>query len=384
MRRRRALTAIVIGAVALLLASYVVYTQRVVRELRSEAARLSRMSALVYSALTDTSETAPVAALLELSRVLSESGIPAIQTDLAGNPIWVANLPRGMESPADPRVRDYIRVLDAQNAPVTDTVTGVISHYGATRLVGGLRIIPTLQAISLALLVAAGVFLLVAHGRAERERIWAGMARESAHQIGTPLSSLHGWIEVVRDGADDPLLESAIEHMRADLHRLERVAHRFERIGRPPKRENVDLDAAILRVVEYFRARVPTQARPVQIDLDLHGGGLRVNGDRVLIEWMMESLIRNALDALAQTGGTIDVSAETVAGSSVRIRVADNGPGVPPAIRRRIFDAGFSTKERGWGIGLALTRRIVEDNHRGRIALVPSQRGAVFEVILPV
>jgi signal transduction histidine kinase len=209
------------------------------------------------------------------------------------------------------------------------------------------------------------------------------MARESAHQIGTPLSSLHGWMEVLRDRAGDPLVDSAIESMRADVDRLERVAHRFERIGRPPKLEPLDVAPLIERVVQYFRARVPTRTTPVRFSVDVHGNELHVPADRVLLEWVLESLIKNSIDALAGTGGTISVGAESLPGGRVRIRVMDDGPGVPSALRDRIFDAGFTTKERGWGIGLALTRRIVEENHGGRLSLAPTASGAAFDVILP-
>jgi signal transduction histidine kinase len=138
----------------------------------------------------------------------------------------------------------------------------------------------------------------------------------------------------------------------------------------------------IERVVEYFRSRVPTRTTPVKLVVDVHGDAVTVPGDRVLLEWVLESLIKNAVDALAGVAGTITVSAESIPGGRVRIRVADDGPGVPLHLRARIFEAGFTTKDRGWGIGLALTRRIVEENHDGRLSLAPSQKGAAFDVIL--
>ena len=119
-----------------------------------------------------------------------------------------------------------------------------------------------------------------------------------------------------------------------------------------------------------------------QLSIERAEGPLTVAGDRVLIEWAVESLVKNAIDALAGRGGRITVRVEPVAGSAVRVRVADDGPGVPRELRRKIFAAGFSTKERGWGIGLALTRRIVEEFHHGRLLLMPSDRGAVFDIIL--
>jgi signal transduction histidine kinase len=382
MRRRTALTVLVAVGVTLLLGWYVVYTQRVLSELRAEARQSSRVAARVFAGQTDPADDASDLALSDLAAMIRESGVPLIVTNSAGVPTDTANLPPSVHGSAA-AVGAYIAELDAENAPVTEATLGVTVHYGSTDLVHGLSVIPFLQASLLALLVIAGIVLLLTHGRAERERMWAGMARESAHQIGTPLSSLHGWMEVLLDRAGDPLVDSAIGHMRGDIERLERVAHRFERIGRPPKKESVDVSAAVERVVVYFRSRVPTLATPVQILVDVHDDGLTVLGDRVLIEWVLESLIKNAIDALSATGGTITVSAEAQPGGRVRIRVADDGPGVPANLRKRIFDAGFSTKERGWGIGLALTRRIVEENHGGKLALAPAPKGAAFDVILP-
>jgi signal transduction histidine kinase len=208
------------------------------------------------------------------------------------------------------------------------------------------------------------------------------MARESAHQLGTPLSSMHGWIELLRE-RDDPMIAQALPHMESDIERLERVAHRFERIGRPPRRDAVDVTEVARQVVSYFSARVPTLAHPVAIRLDAAGWDLPVVGDRVLLEWAIESLVKNAIDALAGRGGSIVVGVEPVPGGGARVRVADNGPGVPRDLRRKIFSAGFSTKESGWGIGLALTRRIIEEGHGGRLLLAPSDRGAVFDIMLP-
>ena len=135
--------------------------------------------------------------------------------------------------------------------------------------------------------------------------------------------------------------------------------------------------------MDYFAKRVPTLAHAISVSLERGDGGTTLSGDRVLLEWAVESLVKNAIDALAGRGGAIVVSVSPVAGDGVRVRVADDGPGVPSKLRRKIFSAGFTTKERGWGIGLALTRRIVEENHGGRLRLVPSDRGAVFDIILP-
>jgi len=201
--------------------------------------------------------------------------------------------------------------------------------------------------------------------------------------LGTPLSSLSGWLELLEDqGAENPSLARAVSQMQQDLTRLDRVAHRFERIGRPPRRDEVDLGHMVERMATYFAARVPTLARKVSVRAELPDEPLIVAADGVLLEWVLEVLVKNAIDALGGRGGNVVISAEPVAEGGGRVRVVDDGPGVPRTMRKKIFDAGFTTKERGWGIGLSLARRIVEENHGGKLLLVDTDRGATFDVIL--
>jgi signal transduction histidine kinase len=368
--------------IALLLGSILWYTHHVVGDLRLEAARSSRIYARIYHALGDTTEGAGTQALLGLSRSIVEQGVPVIVTDTGGNPTAAANLPfEATDVTRDARVRAYVRRLDGENPPVVDPMLGQI-HFGNTPLVEGLRVIPVLQVATAAILLLIGFYVIRVRGNVARERIWAGMARESAHQLGTPLSSLAGWIELLEEQIEEPSTAAAAGHMRADLERLDRVAHRFERIGRDPKCEPVDVTILIDRVASYFRARVPTLANTIAIDVTHDGAEAIISGDPVLLEWAIEVLTKNAIDALAGRGGRIRLSTARLQDGSVRIRVADDGPGIPASLRSRVFEPGFSTKKSGWGIGLSLARRIVEENHRGKLVLAAAEAGATFDVIL--
>jgi signal transduction histidine kinase len=389
--RRRAPVVLVALGVTLLLAWYVAYTQRVVYELRREAQRQSYVFARSYHMLADTSSrdregrmTAVLFETVELQR--RAGGVPMILTRPNGEIQDWANLPRGIDGDTA-RMQAYIPTLARQNAPIQEPDVGAL-YYGDSELVRGLRWVPVLQAVAIAMLVGVGLYAFLVRARADREHVWAGMARESAHQLGTPLMSISGWIALLDDelaekgAAADPMLKSAVANMKADLERLERVAHRFERIGRPPRRDTVDVAAIVQRIATYFRARVPTRSHAVTITADVPDTPIEVQGDAVLLEWVLEALTKNAVDALAGRGGKITLSAEPTIDGSVRIRVADDGPGVPRELRRRIFEPGYSTKERGWGIGLSLARRIVESNHGGRLTLAQTDRGATFDVIL--
>ena len=378
MRRLAPVTLVSVGVVALL-TWYVIYTRGVVRELRQEASRVGVMYARVYNGLSDPNPDAATAALLDLSRQIRESGVPMILTDQQGRPTDTANVPF-TATIGSSDLRTYLAELDRQNPPIIEPGVGAV-HYGNTPLVRGLILIPLLQSILIAIVLLAGAYALRTRGRADREQIWAGMARESAHQLGTPLSSISGWIELLRETEPEATTSAALDHMEADLERLKRVAHRFERIGRPPRQEPVDLGDLVDRVASYFRARVPTLAQRVTV-ASSHQGELVIQGDAVLLEWALESLTKNAIDALAGRDGTVAISAEPLPEGRVRVRVSDDGPGVPREIRNQIFDPGFSTKEKGWGIGLSLARRIVRDSHGGDLLLVPTDSGATFDMVL--
>jgi signal transduction histidine kinase len=383
MRRGKPETLVAI-LVVVVLVWYVWYTRSVSEELSAEAMRSTERFARVYRAIGDPSPGSAELALADLSASITNGGVPLIVTDKAGVPQAHANLPFDRDSPVshdDPRVREYIAVLAKQHPPIVDSTIGKL-YYGDPPIVKGLRVIPLLQAVTAAILLLAGFYIVRTRHDAARERVWAGMARESAHQLGTPLSSLAGWVELLEERAQDGSTHAAVTHMRGDLDRLDRVAHRFERIGREAKLEPVDIAGIVQRITTYFQARVPTLANTIVVESEIAPKLPQIHGDSVLLEWAVEVLTKNAIDALAGRGGHIRVAADVAEGDGVVISVTDDGPGVPRELRSRIFEPGFSTKKSGWGIGLSLTKRIVEENHGGRLVLANTEQGARFEIIL--
>lgn len=222
----------------------------------------------------------------------------------------------------------------------------------------------------------------------ERERIWTAMARESAHQMGTPLSSLVGWLEQieVRAGGrlppgDGPDL---VEEMEADVDRLLKVSRRFELIGHSPELRSVRLEEVLRRLEDYFSARLPTLGSAVRFRIEVPLESPPVLGNATLLEWAFENLVKNSLDALAGREGEIAISYVRRRDGRAVFRVRDTGPGVDPQVRKRLFEIGVTTKERGWGVGLSLTRRILEEMHDGSIQLEPTEEGTSFRVEIPV
>jgi signal transduction histidine kinase len=214
------------------------------------------------------------------------------------------------------------------------------------------------------------------------------MARELAHQLGTPISSLQGWLEVMRLPPDErpgSLAEGEIAAaLEEDLVRLERISHRFELIGREPELERLSLGTVVGALERYMQARLPRFGPGVELVVELPEDVPAVRGNEVLLTWALENVLKNSLDALAGRGGRIDIHARRADDHWVAVRISDDGPGVDPEIRDRIFEPGVTTKSSGWGVGLALSRRIVEGVHGGRIELLDGRTpGATFEIRLP-
>jgi signal transduction histidine kinase len=351
----------------------------VLRHFQSDATATSRLYSGVFGGLNDPRPGAEADALLRLGAQVRGLGLPLVVTDTSGKVTAAANLP--FQAPLDdPRVLAFARRLDRQNPPIVDETIGTV-HYGPLPAQRSLTALAVLQALTIAVMVAVAVFAYRSAMSAQRDRLWVAMAREAAHQMGTPLTSLQGWIERVRSRPTPPT--DLAEHLAADAERLDRVAQRFERIGNPAKREPVGLGALADRVAGYFRPRLPKHANPIELRLEAPGMGPMVVGDAVLLEWALEALVKNAIDALQGRSGTIilRVGAEQGMGE---IRVIDDGPGVTREIRRTLFEPGITTKRGGWGIGLALSRRVVEDAHRGALTLEQTEKGASFLIRVPL
>jgi signal transduction histidine kinase len=349
------------------------------RHFKADASATSRLYSGVFGGLNNPRAGAEAEALLRLGEQVRALGLPLVVTDTAGRVTAAANLP--FDAPLDdPRVKVYASRLDRQNPPITDAAIGTV-HYGPLPAQRNLIALAVLQGLTIAVMVGVAVFAYRSAMSAQRDRLWVAMAREAAHQMGTPLTSLQGWIERVRSRATPP--PELADHLSADAERLDRVAQRFERIGNPAKREPIGLGALADRVAGYFRPRLPRHANMIELRVEAPGAGPTVLGDPVLLEWALEALVKNAIDALQGRPGAIilRISAE---GDTAAVRVIDDGPGVPKELRRTLFEPGTTTKRGGWGIGLALSRRVVEDAHGGALLLEPTEKGTCFVMRIPL
>jgi len=275
----------------------------------------------------------------------------------------------------------YDRTYRPLRVTVQDSIVLNYVHYGESALVTQLRWLPYLE------FGIAGLFIIVAYvgfsyiKRTEQSNIWVGMAKETAHQLGTPLSSLSGWIELLRErfAADEGSLVTIAEAER-DLQRLQKVATRFSKIGSQPELKEERLNDVIAGVVAYFQRRIPQTGKQVELRLDTDGiYTARIN--RELFEWVLENLVKNSLDAITTAEGVVTF-ALTRDGGDIIIDVSDTGCGIDPRYKQDIFRPGFSTKKRGWGLGLSLARRIVDRYHGGKLILKETKigKGTTFRI----
>ncbi len=351
----------------------------VARHLQDDALNISRLYSGVFAGLNDPTPGAEADALLQLGERVRQQGLPLVVTDGMGQVTAAANLPF-TASLDDPRVKAYAVQLDRVNPPLIEPGLGTV-HFGPLPARRQLGLLALLQALIVAVMVGVAFFAYRHALSSQRDRLWVAMAREAAHQMATPLMSLQGWIEVVRSRPTPPA--DLAEHLSADAERLERVAQRFERIGNPARREPIGLGALADRVAGYFRPRLPRHANPIELRVEAAGAGPTILGDPILLEWALEALVKNAIDALKGRSGTIVLRVESAPGRGI-LRVIDDGPGIDGTIRRTLFQPGISTKTGGWGIGLALALRVAEEAHDGDLALEPTPSGACFRLSLPL
>ena len=257
-------------------------------------------------------------------------------------------------------------------------------YYDESRLVKELRIYPYLQLLFVGLFVLVGYLGFSYVRRSEQSSLWVGMAREAAHQLGTPISSLMGWLELLRQ-PDMPAeaRDGALDEVEKDIERLSRVAHRFNDIGSMPKLEAMPLAPVVSNTADYIRRRFPQRGQHVSLRVEVPDG-LQAPVNAELFEWVIENLLKNALDAIEKTEGLITISAHGENGR-VFIDVSDNGKGIDRLHWKNVFRPGYSTKKRGWGLGLSLAKRIVEDYHGGSLTLAQSKtgQGSTFRIEVP-
>ena len=386
----------------LLIFAFLLYTQVfVVRPARKVARQMIEFYAFSYKLATqDTIVVADSGAdLTTIFEMIKDSEFPVVITDTEGIPQYWKGIDIPPNDPTEEtiqRVRSTVGRLDLQNPPFRMTIPYIgdrLLHYGDSSLVSRLYWLPWLA------LAATGLFIGVGYAgfrhikNSEQRALWVGMARETAHQLGTPLSSLSGWTELLKaqiqtteeDGEQKLVerLEQITGEMEQDTSRLNKIASRFSQIGSIPELRMGKVGDVVTETAAYLTRRLPSE---VTFEY-LPGPTPSVPMNRELLGWALENLFKNAADAIeGRAGGRIEVTTKVrEEGQWVDMTVKDNGKGIPPNGLKQVFIPGYSSKKRGWGLGLAFVKRIVEDYHNGRISIEESTpgKGTTILICLP-
>ena len=280
-----------------------------------------------------------------------------------------------------------LKEMDEINPPIIvayeDTIIFQKIHYGDSALINQLKFYPYLQITIAALFIVIGYIGFSNIKRSEQSNIWVGMAKETAHQFGTPISSLMGWLEMLKINFKEPdkVLDVA-EEISNDVEKLNKITYRFSKIGASPELKNFVVFDEVKKVTDYFQRRLPQSGKIVELTIDGNSeASAELNPE--LFEWVIENLVKNALDAIDTKQGKISIEVFDNK-NTVEVDVCDNGKGIDMKRRKDVFRPGYSTKRRGWGLGLSLSKRIIEEYHNGKIFVKNSTlgEGTTFKIIL--
>lgn len=384
---RRVKRILVVGAVLIVVASLWV-SHGLISDLKNEEQTKMGVWAEAMRSLTSADETTDLNLVL---RVINDNHtIPVIVTDEKGRVTTSRNLRLRYRTSRDSvkQVNEALARLKAGGHSMrialgTDEVgdthaTALYIYYGQSLLLQRLAWFPYVQLGVVTVFLLVALLALLSTKRAEQNKVWVGLSKETAHQLGTPISSLMAWMAVMRETHPDDAL---IDEMEADVRRLEMVAERFSKIGSAPKLHPETVGPIVERVAEYIARRIP---KSVKLTVDLRDESELIPISAPLVEWVVEVLCKNAADAMPGVG-QIGISGGKV-GDRYVIDVADTGKGIERKHHKTVFRPGFTTKQRGWGLGLSLAKRIIEEYHHGRIYVLRSApgEGTVFRIELPI
>ena len=375
------------GAVLLIVGLFI-YTQSIIEKLRNENRETVSFHVKLFAKGISEAEGDELDFFFR--EIIQPISFPIIIADKEGNPQQWRNLPNNDDLSVD-NVREHLKDMAEENEPIPliiyleefgttkDLELGFI-YFGDSTLISRLRVLPYIEIGMVTVFVLLGFIGFQAIRKNEKRHIWVGTARETAHQLGTPVSSLMGWLDRLVEHPEESA--QLAEEMSKDVNRLQRISDRFARMGSRPKLERIEVQQLLDETADYFRDRLPSN-KSIKLEV-ADAGDAAILGTPTLISWALENLVKNGIDSLDKPDGKVSLSA-TQEGSNVVLEIADNGKGIRRRDWKNVFRPGYSTKEHGWGLGLSLTRRIIEEFQNGAVRVLSSEVGvgATFEIRIP-
>ena len=371
--KRQLKIALILAAVAIAAASLVV-SHYLVRDLENEERARMEIWAEAMHTLSTADENADLNLVL---KVLEQNhNIPVIVTDtneevqISRNVTSVTSVKDISREDSLARLKKMAKAMEAQGRVIRVQIGKENKDflkvcYDDSLLLTRLEYYPYIQLAVVMLFIIIAIYALLASKRAEQNKVWVGLSKETVHQLGTPISSLMAWTEILRETYPD---DDLIPEMDKDVKRLQLIADRFSKIGSAPEMKDVQLGELLQHVVEYMNRRTSQK-----VEIKYSTPEITVNVNPQLFEWVFENLCKNAVDAM-EGQGTIQITAHADE-RLIIIDVSDNGKGITSQNLQDVFNPGYTTKKRGWGLGLSLAKRIVEEYHHGKIYVLASERG---------
>ena len=311
----------------------------------------------------------------------NENDVPIIETDEKDSIIQFINLDSVKVANDRSYLTGKLKSFKSKNQPIvwtspSDSTQQNLYYYGESRLLTEVRYYPIVQLIIVGLFIIITLLALRSSYRSVQNQVWAGMAKETAHQLGTPVSSLQGWVEMLKQNPDNSKI---VPELEKDVNRLQLVSDRFGKIGSSPQLEKHDVITQVTTMKDYMRKRAPGK---VNFSITTNEKEIFASISPPLFDWVIENLLKNSLDAMEGIG-EIKINIENLPGK-VNIDLRDTGKGIPLAMQQKVFKPGFTTKKRGWGLGLSLSKRIIEQYHKGEIFVKNSEpgKGTTFRIVL--
>lgn len=360
------------------------YTQSIVQKLRDQSKNIVEFYANLYSHAIAEENVDYLNFIFE--QVIKKTNFPIVNTDKNKIPTYWEGLyidPDDHSEHAIKKVSNIIKNMEKEFDPIEiknpfpdagDQTLGYL-YYGDSSLITQLIWLPYVEIFIVGLFIVVSYLGFKSIKKSEQQFIWVGMSKETAHQLGTPLSSLMGWTELLKSDVSSKNLIKILPEMENDIKRLDKVASRFSQIGSQTELRNHDVTSIISDVVSYFRKRLPHMGKKIKIIED-YKNTVKTNINKDLFEWVIENLIKNSLDAIEKKEGEIEISVNNSdEKNKIYIDIKDNGKGIFNQHKNLIFKPGFSTKKRGWGLGLNLSKRIIEEYHHGKLFIKETKIG---------
>ena len=366
----------------ILIIGLLAYSNSIVSRLKNDNREIVKLySEIIAKTVNEDSDTN---LSFVFDEIIKKVQFPIIYSDPESKPIYARNLSDRLTSE---ELQKSLKSMDQQNDPIQIFYTDPDSnesillgylHYGDSDLIRKLQWLPYLEIGVVALFIFIGFIGFNSIRNSEKRNIWVGMARETAHQLGTPVSALMGWVDRLRTHPEEST--NVVKEMESDLKRLEQIGSRFSKMGSDLELKSISLKELVDRQSAYLKKRLPLLKK--EIELTVSGiDNISIEGNETLLGWAIENVIRNGIDSIQSEKGKVDISISSDGVSGI-IQIQDSGAGILKKDWKNIFRPGFSTKERGWGLGLSLVNRIINEIHDGEIKVLHSKIGfgTCFEI----